>query len=165
VAAAPHLIRRFFGSLRPGGPPAAEVAWVHDQLLPGERVLWDGMSGPDRRHSALVARRVDAALVDAGRPVLAAALLHDVGKTASGLRTGGRVLATLVGAARGRERAAAGEGRVARYLRHDAIGATLLEQAASDPLTIAWTREHHLPRDRWTVPPGIADALKDADDD
>jgi len=139
---------------------------VHQRLLPGERVLWDAMSGPDRRHSAMVARRVQTALGPAAeRPVLAAALLHDSGKTASGLRTGGRVVATLAAALAGRDRVAAGSGRAARYLRHDAIGAELLERAGSEPLTIAWTREHHQPRDEWTVPLDVADALKAADDD
>jgi putative nucleotidyltransferase with HDIG domain len=161
-----HLARRFFGSLRPGGPPRPTVSWVHDQLLPAERALWDRMSGPDRRHSAGVARRVASALGDgAPRPVLAAALLHDVGKTDSGLRTGGRVLATLLAGVRGRARAASGQSRTARYLRHDVVGAELLERAGSDPLTVAWTREHHLPRERWTVPLDVADALERADDD
>jgi hypothetical protein len=163
---AAHLVRRFFGSLRPGGPPRAEVDWVHGQLLPGERDLWDAMSGPDRRHSAMVARRVQAALGPAAdRVVLAAALLHDVGKSASGLRTGGRVAATLVAAVLGRERMALTGGRVGRYLRHDAIGAEQLTRAGSDPLTIEWTRVHHKPRDQWTVPLDLADALKAADDD
>jgi hypothetical protein len=165
VGSAAHLVRRFVGSLRPGGPRAGDVAWVEEVLLPGERAVWSAMPGPDRRHSVGVARRVEAALADAPRPVLAAALLHDVGKTRVGLRTPGRVVATLVGMARGRERAAAGEGRVARYLRHDELGADLLEQAGSDPLTVAWTREHHLPAERWTVPRPLADALKAADDD
>jgi hypothetical protein len=166
VGSALHLTRRFFGSLRPGGPSSTEVAWVHGQLLDAERSLWDAMSGPDRRHSAGVARRVERALgSSATRPVLAAALLHDSGKSDSGLRTGGRVAATLWAAARGRARAAAGKGRTARYLRHDVIGAQLLERAGSDPLTIAWTREHHLPRDRWTVPLEVGSALEAADDD
>jgi hypothetical protein len=164
VGSAGHLARRFVGSLRPGGPAAADVAWVGEQLLPGELALWRAMPGPDRRHSVGVARRVQAALPGADRPVLAAALLHDVGKTRVGLRTPGRVVATLVGMVR-RERAALGDGRVARYLRHDVIGADLLEAAGSDPLTVAWTREHHLPRDEWTVPQPAADALKAADDD
>ncbi len=166
MATAAHLTRRFFGSLRPGGPPAADVRWVHGQLVPGERALWDAMSGPDRRHSAAVARRVEVMLGSrATRPVLGAALLHVVGKAASGLRTPGRVLATLLAGIRGRERAAAGDGRVARYLRHDAIGAVQLGHAGSDPVTVAWTREHHLPRERWSVPQPEADALKAADDD
>jgi hypothetical protein len=165
MASAAHLARRFAGSLRPGGPPAGDVAWVHELLLPGELELWSSMPGPDRRHSVGVGRRVVDAVPDAPRSVLAAALLHDVGKTRVGLRTPGRVVATLVGLARGRDAAATGDGRIARYLRHDASGAELLEEAGSDPVTVAWTREHHLPPDRWSVPRPWADALKAADDD
>ena len=161
-----HLAKRFFGSLRPGGPPKDEVAWVRSQLLPGEEELWSGMSGPDRRHSAGVARRVEVALGEgASRPVLAAALLHDVGKSTARLRTFGRVVATVTGAMVGWERAAAWDSGIGRYLRHDALGAALLTKAGSDPLTVAWTREHHWPRDHWTVPQPAADALKAADDD
>jgi hypothetical protein len=160
-----HLARRFVGSLRPGGPAAADVAWVQEQLLPGEWPVWSEMPGPDRRHSVGVARRVAAAVPDAGRPLLAAALLHDVGKTRVGLRTPGRVVATLVGMTVGHDRATKGDGRIARYLRHDQIGADLLEQAGSDALTVAWTREHHLPAEQWSVPRELGDALQAADDD
>jgi hypothetical protein len=161
-----HLAKRFAGSLRPGGPPPAEVAWVGEQLLPGELALWSAMPGPDRRHSAAVARRVAAALgSDATRPVLAAALLHDSGKAASRLRTFGRVVATVTAGLVGRERAAGWDSAIGRYLRHDQIGAQLLEQAGSDPLTVAWTREHHQPESTWTVPTPLAHALKAADDD
>jgi putative nucleotidyltransferase with HDIG domain len=158
-----HLARRFVGSLRPGGPSPDDAAWVGDQLLPGELALWQAMPGPDRRHSAGVARRVESALGDeATRPVLAAALLHDVGKTTSGLRTPGRVVATVVGATVGRDRA---PGRIGRYLHHDEDGAELLEQAGSDPLTVAWAREHHLSESGWSVPRDIGEALRAADDD
>jgi len=165
VTSAAHLARRFVGSLRPGGPSAVDRAWAEAQLLPGERALWSAMPGPDRRHSVGVARRVVAARPDASRPIVAAALLHDVGKTQVGLRTPGRVVATLVRMARGRARSAEGDGRIARYLRHDELGAHLLEAAGSDPLTVAWTREHHQPPSAWTVPRPDADALKAADDD
>ncbi|MDP1820888.1 MAG: hypothetical protein Q8K58_13505 [Acidimicrobiales bacterium] len=166
MARTAHLVRRFLGSLRPGGPPGDEVLWVHAQLLPGERAIWDAMSGPDRRHSVAVARRVESQLgTPVDRPVLAAALLHDSGKSASRLRTPARVGVTLAAAVRGRERMAAGDGRAAQYLRHDDLGAGALERAGSDALTVAWTREHHRPRSTWTVPPDIADALHAADDD
>jgi hypothetical protein len=166
LSAPAHLVRRFFGSLRPGGPPTAEVAWVADQLLPSEVELWRAMPGPDRRHSAAVARRVETALgAEATRPVLAAALLHDIGKTSVGLRTPGRVVATMTAAVVGHPRAAGWDSAIGRYLRHDEGGAALLEQAGSDPLTVAWTREHHQPRATWTVPQPYADALKAADDD
>ena len=141
-------------------------------LSDDELKLWRRMSRPDRRHAAAVGRRVDRALgAEAGPPVLAAALLHDVGKTAAGLRTYGRVIATLTGAAGGRDMAAAwsqGRGftrRVGLYLRHPDLGADMLALAGSDPLTVTWAREHHLPPERWTVPRPLAEALKAADDD
>jgi len=129
-----HMTRRFFGSLRPGGPAASEVEWVAGQLLPGELELWSAMPGPDRRHSAGVARRVEAMLGPAAsRPVLAAALLHDVGKT-GGLRTLGRTGSTIAAMVFGRARVAARGGRVGRYLEHDRHGADMLERVGSDPL-------------------------------
>ena len=97
--------------------------------------------------------------------MVAAALLHDAGKLDSGLGTFARVGATVWAGARGRGRAAAGFGRVARYLRHDAIGAEMLRVAGSDPLTVAWAGEHHRPEREWSVPIEIGRALNAADDD
>lgn len=172
MASGAHLAKRFFGSLIPLPPRRADVTWSSSQLLPGEAVLWRSMPRADRRHSIAVARRVEHQLgVDATRPVLAAALLHDVGKTASGLGTMGRVGATLVAGAAGRERAggwgdrSGPAGRIGRYVRHPQAGAALLESAGSDDLTVAWAREHHLPPDRWTIEPTVAHALRAADDD
>ena len=129
---------------------------MQEVLLPGELDVWERMSKSDQRHAAGVARRVAESHTE--RPVLAAALLHDSGKVVSGLGTFGRVAATLA-----RRRRA--KGRFALYLRHDALGAELLERAGSDPLTVAWAREHHLPPERWSVPNDIGAALKAADDD
>jgi len=166
MTAAGHLVRRFAGSLTPGGPPPGDEAWARDALLAGERPLWDRMSGPDRRHAVAVARRTEAALGSrTTRPVLAAALLHDVGKVDSGLGTFSRVGATLVAAVVGRKRLGRRDGRLGRYTRHDAIGADLLTAAGSHPLTRTWAREHHLPKARWTVDPEVGAALKAADDD
>ncbi len=154
-----HLGRRFFTSLWPRGPAALDEAWTRSRLQPGEVELWARMSGPDRRHAVAVARRVEKALGAATtRPVMAAALLHDVGKVEAGLGTMGRVAATVLGRSEG-------TGRMATYLRHDRIGAGLLEGAGSDPLTVAWARQHHLAPSGWTVEPSIAHALKAADDD
>ena len=139
------------------------------------------MPSADRRHAVGVARRVDEALADDTgeaddtvvdrRPVLAAALLHDVGKTVSGLGTYGRVIATLSAAVGGRDQAEAWSTtrgftrNVGLYLRHPELGADQLALAGSDPLTVAWAREHHLPAERWTVPPDLGEILKTADDD
>ena len=167
-----HLVKRFVGSLRPGGPGAEATAWVAEVLSPDELDLWILMSGPDRRHSYGVARDVERALGhEATRPVLAAALLHDVGKLDAGLRTYGRVVATLSGAVAGHEMAnlwvtrSGFTRKVGLYLLHPRSGGDMLELAGSDPLTVAWTREHHLPEDQWTVRNDIARILKSCDDD
>ncbi len=130
------------------------------------------MPSADRRHAVGVARRVERALGnEATDPVLAAALLHDVGKTASRLSTYGRVVATLSGKVAGRDMALAWTEtrgftrRVGLYLEHPRLGGDMLALAGSDPLTIAWAREHHLPAEDWTVPDEIARVLKAADDD
>ncbi|HEX7167016.1 MAG TPA: hypothetical protein VF230_08555 [Acidimicrobiales bacterium] len=168
---AAHLAKRFFGSLRPGGPAAGDEAWALASLVPGEQELWRRMSGPDRRHAVGVARRVVVALggddrVD--RAVVAAALLHDVGKVDAELGTFARSAVTAATLVAGRDRVAAAAGersRASRYLRHDVIGAGLLAAAGSAPLTVAWAREHHLPPSAWTLPPDVAAALKSGDDD
>ena len=130
------------------------------------------MSNPDRRHAIGVARRVEDALgAEATDPILAAALLHDSGKSVSHLRTYGRVVATLSAKVAGHEMATAWSEtrgftrRVGLYLEHPRLGGDLLAIAESDPLTIAWTREHHAPEEDWTVPLEIGRVLKAADDD
>lgn len=167
-----HLVRRFFGSLRPGGPSADDAAWVEEHLSPAELKLWGRMSNADRRHAVGVARRVVAAVGDGVTdPVLAAALLHDVGKTAARLGTYGRVVATLSGKVAGHDMAMAWTEtrgftrRVGLYLEHPRLGADMLALAQSDPLVIAWTREHHLPEDAWTVPVEVGRVLHAADGD
>jgi len=170
-----HLARRFFGSLRPGGPSATEQEWAESQLLPGERTIWCSLSGPDRRHSAAVARRVEVILGPAAsRPVLAAALLHDCGKVDSGLRTPGRVVATVLAMTivktdadveRWLHSDSSWKRTVGRYRSHPEIGAQLLAAADSDVITVTWAREHHMPRSAWTIDPVISEALHEADDD
>lgn len=162
-----HLARRFLGSLSPMPLDARDDAWATDHLAPGERHLWQQMPRADRKHAAGVARLVAARVGEDDRAVLAAALLHDVGKVEADLGTFGRVAATLVGRARGRRwRDAPGfRGRIGRYLHHDAIGASLLEDAGADPLAVAWAREHHRPESEWSVPAPLGRALRDADDD
>lgn len=200
-----HLAGRFFGALSPAGPSADDEAWALGWLLPGEQGLWRRMSGPDRRHAVGVARDTLALLDDGGpapdRAVVASALLHDVGKVASGLGTWARAAVTAVALVVGRTRLAEGDGthiasygvggagagstasdgaegaeparvapvgwrdRVRRYFVHDRIGGAMLRAAGSDPVTIAWAEEHHLPPARWTLDRRTADALKAADGD
>ena len=162
AAHALHLVRRFVGSLRRDEPSPADRAWAATNLSGAEMGLWRRMSPADRRHAVGVARQVEQELgADATRPVLAAALLHDVGKVVPGLGTFGRVVAT-VASTTGWARLPA---RLDQYLEHDRLGGDLLGQAGSHPLTVAWAREHHHPPGRWTVPPATGRALKGADDD
>jgi hypothetical protein len=169
---AAHLVKRFLGTLRPGGPNAADREFADAALLPEERRLWVRMTSYDRRHAVGVAREVQRALGhEATRPVVAAALLHDVGKVEARLGRYGRVVATLAAAATRRRYVdtwIASRGftrRVGLYLRHPKLGGDLLALAGSDPLTVAWAREHHSPPVEWSLPPHVATALKTADDD
>jgi HD domain len=174
-----HLAGRFFGALSPAGPPADDEAWALSSLLEGEQLLWGRMSGPDRRHAVDVARETVRLLGpdEPSREVVAAALLHDVGKVDSGLGTFARVGVTLAAMAAGRGRLLSWAGssarhnppswraRVGMYLAHDRLGAELLQQAGSDELTYTWAREHHLKPTRWTVDDRVGSALKEADGD
>ena len=166
-----HLVRRFFASLLPLGPTAADDAWAREQLAEPERELWSRMASVDRRHSARVARRVEADLGDAATtPVLAAALLHDVGKTIPDLGTFGRVVATLSEMVAGEDTAhqwMATRGftrRVGQYVLYPELGVDLLKLADSDELVVAWSREHHLPEADWSVPVELGRVLQAADD-
>lgn len=160
--------------LNPRGPGADDADWATSQMLPDELELWNQMSRADRRHAVGVARRVEAALgPDATRPVLAAALLHDVGKLDANLGVYGRVIATISGAVvrhdpdviRDWTRTRGFTRRVGLYLQHPRLGGDMLALAGSDDLTVTWTRQHHLPPEEWTLPPELANALKEADDD
>jgi HD domain len=128
------------------------------------------MSGPDRRHGLIVAKQAAVTLGPQGtRPVIAAALLHDVGKTVSSFGLFERVVATVIIAVVGRARAATWtkgfKRRVALYARHPELGADMLAGIGSDPTTIAWAREHHSSETDWTVPVEVGRALRAADQD
>ena len=172
-----HWVGRFVTSIRPGRPPAAELTWVSTQLSAEEGVLFGRMSNPDQRHSIAVARRAEPDLVALGldegrlRAAIAAALLHDVGKSIAGLRTYGRVAATLAGALAGHDMADAWQQtsgftrRVGLYLNYPQLGAELLQLHGSDPWVVAWAAEHHDdPVDRSSeVPDEVAAILRAAD--
>lgn len=173
-ASAPHLVRRFLGMLAPVGPRRERAEWARAQLLTEEVALFDRMRPADRRHAVGVARRVRAELGDAAdRPVLAAALLHDVGKVEARLGVYGRSVATLSGMAVRHDpetiktwtRMKGFTRRVGLYLQHPRLGGDLLALAGSDPLTEAWAREHHLPAEQWSIPVHLGEVLKSCDGD
>ena len=172
MGGAGHLAKRFVTSLWPLGPSSSNDSWARSHLLEGEVRLWNRMSNQDRRHSIGVARRVEDDLgPSATRPVIAAALLHDVGKIESGLGTFLRVVATASAAVAGREtaelwvRSTGVTRRVGLYLKHPSIGADLLTMAGSDEFTATWAREHHHPEESCSLDTVLAEALRNADDD
>jgi hypothetical protein len=137
------------------------------------------MSGADRRHAVGVARDTISLLTpdQPPRQVIAAALLHDVGKVESSLGTFARVGVTLAAVVVGRARLVrwaqsrptmprpSWRARIGLYLTHDRLGAELLRQAGSQELTVSWAGEHHLAPECWTVDARIGAALKAADGD
>lgn len=161
-----HLGARFFTSAFARRPGSEDVDRVRAILSPAEYAVWDTLGRADRAESVAVARRVSELLPAAADPVwVAAGLLHDAGKTESGLGTLGRVLATLVAAAVGPERAGRSGGRIGRYVRHPEIGADRLRRAGCRPEVAAWAAVHHDPA-RWSdagIPVGIGAALARAD--
>jgi len=172
IRRASHLVSRFAGSVRPGGPRAADVAWVESRLSPAELALWQRMPAADRRESVAVARRFvrnhGTEPLDA---LVAAALLHDVGKTEANLGTVGRSLATMAGVLAGHDVAPAWQARggisrrFALYLRHEEVGAGMLEIAGARREAVAWARAHHH-AEQWDdlpFPRSAANALARAD--
>lgn len=162
-----HLARRFADHAasvrRPSEPPPAEVAWAHSWLRAGEVDLWDAQAAVDRVHSLAVSHRVVESTSSSPPPrwVVAAALLHDVGKADAPLGLTGRTAATLLELAHLR----AAPGALGRYLRYPETGAGWLAAVGSDPRVVAWAREHHRPPPRRSgaVPAAFADLLADAD--
>jgi len=169
---AAHLTKRFVVSLWPLGPRRNDDEWATGHFIDGEIALWRRMSRQDRRHSIGVAKRVEEHLGgSADRPVMAAALLHDVGKVDSHLGTFLRVVATASAKVAGRETAELWVGssgitrRIGLYVKHPSIGGDLLEMAGSHIFTETWAREHHLPADECSLDPELANTLRISDDD
>ena len=127
-----HLAKRFVGMMSRRPIADEDLRWVSSVLLDGESELWHALPVADRRHSLLVAERLVEALnracSEATRDEIAAALLHDVGKTASDLGIIERVVATLVGPRTRRFRL---------YHAHEQIGAEILAAAGSSARTIS----------------------------
>lgn len=167
-----HWAGRLLDSLVPRSVSEADRAWALGWLTPAEAKLLVRMSSFDLRHAIGVARRTEPGLgaVEEGRrgAVMAAALLHDVGKVEAGLGSYGRVVATLCGVFAGElaeawQQRSGFTRRVGLYLRYGEIGSDLLRISGSDPWVIAWSREHHLAADSWSLPVEVGNLLVAAD--
>jgi hypothetical protein len=169
IVAARHLI----SAAIPLGPSRRDAAWALEHLNEAERALWQQLRRADRRRAARGARSAASALGErATVPVVAAALLHDVGKLDARFGPYRRFIAELSMYAvhedpdvfRAWARTTGFTRRVGLYAQHPKAGGDLLGIAGSDALTEAWTREHHLAEEHWTIPVEIGRALHAADD-
>jgi hypothetical protein len=173
-----HLAGRFFGALRPGGPPRDDRQWVAGILTPAELALWERQPGHDQRHTVEVTRRVEQAL--GGGPHagesrwLACALLHDIGKLSAGFGIPGRVIATLFAQAAGGPEVLSGweehpglRRRIALYLRHGEIGGDMIRMAGGREEVALWATAHHRPSrlEHHALPTSVVAALAEADPD
>lgn len=164
-----HLVRRFAASLRPRPPAAVDLEFVQRTLSAGELSVWERLGPADRAESVATARAAQAALGPNGEPQwIAAALLHDVGKSDTRLGPFGRSAATVIAVVAGHRRVRGWSNSVGRYVNHDELGAQKLQAAGSRPEAVIWARTHHRP-DLWStaavalVPLEIARILAAAD--
>lgn len=125
-----HLLRRTVEQTGRRPPSSDDAAWAESWLTLPEASVFHRMSNADRRHSIGVARR--AARHDGSDAItVAAALLHDAGKSVDDLRVWERIAATCLGGRRA---------RWSRYLDHENIGITMLLDAGARPEVIAILR-------------------------
>ncbi|MFM8320538.1 MAG: HD domain-containing protein [Chloroflexota bacterium] len=145
-----YRVRQFLAALR-AAPGAADLEQLREALSPPLLDLFCSMQAGEQAHSLQVYRRLRAD--GAANPhLLAAALLHDVGKTRSPLRLWQRaavVLAQALIPARARRW---GQGHPHGWKRpfvtaaqHPAWGAEQAAAAGAAPLVVALIRRHQDP--------------------
>jgi HD domain len=165
-----HLVRRFCSSLSRKDASPEDRAWARTVLTLQETELWESMSPRDRRHAARTARRVEAKMGKTDHIVLAAALLHDVGKAKSRLGVPGRVVVTFLdpvvsdGLAKSLANRRGLAGELGKLLCYTELGQGMLEEAGSAEFISSWARQHHMPAGEWTVvDANLGRILQDAD--
>lgn len=136
-----HLIRRFFGHISARSLSPLEQDLIGRSLKPDLAKLFFMQPSEDQRHALTVLERSGSSEPD----LVEAALLHDVGKTASRLGPVGRSLATIAGLL-----GLPVPTRWKLYLDHGRIGAKILSDAGASPLAIAFSLHHP-----GAPPPGI----------
>jgi len=158
-----HRIRQFFRAML-GRVSVGERTIVDDALSPAQAALFWRMARCDQRHGLDVYRTLRAAgHQDVG--LLAAALLHDVGKSGAQLTILHRVAIVLIdGLAPGWLARWAGGGKgwkapFAAHLQHAQIGAAWVQAAGSSTEIAMLIRQHHVsaPQDKQLI------ALQQAD--
>jgi hypothetical protein len=124
-----HVTRRWRASLDRSPLPIDDLDFARRTLTSAEFDLWSTMTLADRRHSLVVARRFVALVPTAVDAEIAAALLHDVGKSVDPMATTQRILATLV-------EPVVRPRRWEAYYRHEEIGLDLCRGLPSRDRTL-----------------------------
>jgi len=144
-----YRARQFFRALT--APLAKEeVQEIEQVLTPAAWTLFSSMPPADRQHGLKVYRALQARGPQPS-DLLAAALLHDAGKTAVPFLLWTRVAAVLIErlAPRLLERLKQKDMFCCRpltsYLQHAQTGAEWAAQAGCSPLTVSLIRRHHEP--------------------
>jgi hypothetical protein len=148
-----YRVRQFLRAVTADSRPLAAderdeaQAWLPENA----RLLFDGMPRNDQRHSLNVLRSLRAAGHD-DPALMQAALLHDVAKSAGGVRLFHRVAVVLLkialpGWAERRAQTQAPARRDLRYpfwvhANHPRLGADMAAEAGCDPVTVTLIREH-----------------------
>lgn len=169
--AAVYRVRQFLRAAAAWVRPApVDQELLERYLAPGAVALFRAMPGYDRQHALAVFCAVQAAGRDEP-DLLAAALLHDVGKSRSGgtgIRLWHRVAAVLLRAVWPASLARLGQNRPGSWRRpffvqqnHASLGAELARQAGCSPETVHLIRCHE-ERDGRPADPLLA-ALQAAD--
>lgn len=147
MSQAVYRVRQFFSSLL-ARVSEQDLREADAHLPPGARKLFRRMSAADQRHALAVMR----SLRQGSPALLAAALLHDVGKSAAWLTPVHRTVIVL--AQRfwpaawdwlAREPAASWRRPFAIHRRHPELGAQWAEQAGCDVLSVTLIRRHQEP--------------------
>ena len=131
--------------------PKQELSLLSEYLTPPQAELFQRMPRSDQRHGLDVFHALRRKQ-HRDRDLLAAALLHDVGKTGGRLRLWHRVLIVLINALRPGllSRLASDEPRSWRYpffvhQEHPELGAQLAQAAGCSPTTVELIRRHQQP--------------------
>ncbi|HUK62865.1 MAG TPA: HD domain-containing protein [Dongiaceae bacterium] len=166
IARVRHLGSRFFGSLRPRPLGPDDLTFVRENLTPAELACWERLGPADRVESVKTARAAASELGCAATETwIAAALLHDVGKTETRFGPFRRAGATAVAIVLRERRVRRWDNAVGRYVDHDERGARILERAGARREAVEWAAIHHRP-ERWpgsAVPPEMCRVLAAAD--
>ena len=167
-----HLSKRFLISLSPVAPSKSDTRWAEAYLWAGERTLFAALPNHDRRHLIGVARRVDSSLGELSEERwIAAALLHDVGKSNVHMNPIGRAMATIWIEIKGLDALSRSEGRWSKrvylYSQHPSLGCDDIRRWGGHEEAAIWAGAHQ-DRSLWPATGFAAfviEALTEADDD